>query len=63
VARRNRRRRLRTRRVDTVPSSRPVQIHVTFTPGQLVWLLTGIGIGQLRLLDEINLLVRGLVSG
>lgn len=64
MARYNRRRRLRTRSVDSAaPASRPVQIYVTFTPGQLIWLLTGIAIGNLRLLDEISILVRALVSG
>jgi hypothetical protein len=69
MARSNRRlRRLRTRRVDAVaPSDQRVQIHVTFTPGQLIWLLTGVAIGKLsltgRLLEYVGVLLRGLVSG
>jgi hypothetical protein len=62
VARRNRRR-LRTRRDDSAPPPRqPVRVYVTVAvPRQFVWLVTGVAIGKLRLLDEISVLVRGLV--
>jgi hypothetical protein len=68
VARTNRPARRRRSRPADDRGAPPIQIHVTVTlHGQLMWLLTGIAIGRLRvpgrLLENVSMLIRGLVSG